>query len=214
MLSHEATNSRNRRILSQTHNLSSILHTVVLERLKRNRLTGTLHLLGLGVHLLLSLLSSSTKPQDEVKGRLFLDVVVGKGAAIFQLLSGEDETLLIGGDSFLILNLGLDVVNGVGRLNIKRDGLAYGFIETFRDVSQTFDNRDKNEQDKERGVEVHRHGARDQNQELDKLTVNKVARLGERKNERKQRVDRVLCIILTCKGLYKNLHGKSRHWVP
>jgi hypothetical protein len=29
-----------------------------------------------------------------MKGRFFLDVVVGESAAIFQLLSGEDQSLL------------------------------------------------------------------------------------------------------------------------
>ena len=34
-----------------------------------------------------------------MKGGLLLDVVVGKSAAILELLSGEDETLLIRGDT-------------------------------------------------------------------------------------------------------------------
>jgi hypothetical protein len=55
-----------------------------------------------------------------VKSGLFLDVVVAQSAAILELLSGEDETLLIWGDSFLVLDLGLDVVNGVRRLDIKK----------------------------------------------------------------------------------------------
>ena len=59
-----------------------------------------------------------------MKSRLLLDVVVGKGAAIFELLSGKDKTLLIRGNSFLVLDLGLDVVNGVTGLDIKSDGLT------------------------------------------------------------------------------------------
>ena len=69
-------------------------------------------------------LHTATKTEDEVKGRLLLDVVVRESAAILQLLTGEDKTLLIGGDALLVLDLGLDVVNGVTRLNIKSDGLA------------------------------------------------------------------------------------------
>ncbi|KAI1148814.1 hypothetical protein F4825DRAFT_78760 [Nemania diffusa] len=53
-----------------------------------------------------------------------LDVVVGKGSAILELLSGEDETLLIRGDSLLILNLALHVVDGIGGLDLEGDGLA------------------------------------------------------------------------------------------
>ena len=59
-----------------------------------------------------------------MKGRLLLDVVVGKGTAILELLSGKDKTLLIRGNSFLVLDLGLDVVDGVARLDIKGDGLT------------------------------------------------------------------------------------------
>jgi len=69
-------------------------------------------------------LHTTTKSKDEMESGLLLDVIVGEGAAIFELLSGEDKTLLIGRDSFLILNLGLHVVNGVAGLNLKGDGLA------------------------------------------------------------------------------------------
>jgi len=48
-----------------------------------------------------------------MEGRLFLDVIVGEGSAVFELLSGKDESLLVRRDSFLVLNLGLDVVNSV-----------------------------------------------------------------------------------------------------
>ena len=41
-----------------------------------------------------------------------------------QLLSGEDESLLIRGNAFLVLNLGLDVFDSVGRLHVEGDGLA------------------------------------------------------------------------------------------
>ena len=59
-----------------------------------------------------------------MKSRLLLDVIVGKGAAILELLSGKDKTLLIRGNSFLVLDLGLDVVNSVTGLDIKGDGLT------------------------------------------------------------------------------------------
>lgn len=59
-----------------------------------------------------------------MKSRFFLDVVVGQGAAIFKLLAREDETLLIGRNAFLVLNLGLYVVDGIARLDFKGDGLA------------------------------------------------------------------------------------------
>jgi hypothetical protein len=59
-----------------------------------------------------------------VQGGLLLDVVIRESTSIFQLLSSEDQTLLIRGDSLLVLDLGFDVVNGIRWLNIERDGLA------------------------------------------------------------------------------------------
>ena len=53
-----------------------------------------------------------------------LNVVVAKSAAIFQLLASKDQTLLVRRDSFLVLDLGLDIVDGVGRLDLEGDGLA------------------------------------------------------------------------------------------
>ena len=53
-----------------------------------------------------------------------LDVVVGKSAAILELLAGENQTLLIRGNAFLVLDLGLDIVDSVARLHLKGDGLA------------------------------------------------------------------------------------------
>jgi len=48
-----------------------------------------------------------------MESALLLDVVVGQSAAIFQLFTGEDQPLLIWGNSFLVLDLGLDILNGV-----------------------------------------------------------------------------------------------------
>jgi hypothetical protein len=70
-----------------------------------------------------------------------LNVVVRKGAAILQLLAGENQTaakletriakiqlfnipLLIRGNAFLILDLLLDILNGVRGFDLKSDGLA------------------------------------------------------------------------------------------
>ena len=55
---------------------------------------------------------------------LLLDVVVAQRAAIFELLAREDEALLVGRDALLVLDLLLDVVDRVARLDIERDGLA------------------------------------------------------------------------------------------
>jgi hypothetical protein len=59
-----------------------------------------------------------------VKRGFLLDVVVGQGAAVFELLASEDQALLVRGDALLVLDLRLDVVDGVARLNLEGDGLA------------------------------------------------------------------------------------------
>ena len=48
-------------------------------------------------------LHSSSQSKNQVKGRLFLDVVVGKSSAILELFSSENKTLLIRGDTLFIL---------------------------------------------------------------------------------------------------------------
>merc|ERR1711944_385849 len=68
-------------------------------------------------------LHASPQPKNEVKGRLLLDVVVGKSSSVLQLLAGEDQPLLIWGNAFLVLDLGLDVLNAIGGLDLEGDGL-------------------------------------------------------------------------------------------
>ena len=58
-------------------------------------------------------LHATAETEDEMEGAFLLDVVVDKGAAVLKLLLGEDEPLLVWGNSFLVLDLGLDVVDGV-----------------------------------------------------------------------------------------------------
>merc|ERR1712079_502433 len=58
-----------------------------------------------------------------MESALLLDVVVREGPAIFQLLSSKDQPLLVWGDALLVLDLGLDILNGVRRLHLQGDGL-------------------------------------------------------------------------------------------
>merc|ERR1719464_2050847 len=69
-------------------------------------------------------LHTSSQSQDKMKGRLFLDVVVGQSSSIFQLFSSKDQSLLIWRDSFFVLDLGLNVLNGITRLHLQSDGLT------------------------------------------------------------------------------------------
>ena len=46
-----------------------------------------------------------TEAEHEVEGRFPLDVVIREGAAILELLAREDQTLLVGRDALLVLDL-------------------------------------------------------------------------------------------------------------
>jgi hypothetical protein len=92
--------------------------------------------------------SRRNAPEDQVEGGLLLDVVVAQSTAILKLLAGEDQSLLVWGNSIyarirfqsacspahlnpaavdaplLVLDLGLNIIDSVGRLHLKGDSLA------------------------------------------------------------------------------------------
>ena len=55
---------------------------------------------------------------------LLLDVVVREAAVVFQLLTGEDQSLVIWWNTSLILDRRLRVGDGACRLQIQYDGFA------------------------------------------------------------------------------------------
>ncbi|BAT01542.1 Os07g0489650, partial [Oryza sativa Japonica Group] len=67
--------------------------------------------------------AAAAEAKHEVQRRLLLDVVVGQRPAVLQLLPGEDQPLLVRRDTFLVLDLGLDIVDGVAALDLEGDGL-------------------------------------------------------------------------------------------
>jgi hypothetical protein len=80
-------------------------------------------------------LHTTSESKNEMESGLLLDVVVRKSSAIFQLLTGEDESLLIWGDTFFVLDLSLDIFDGVCWLDIEGDGLACeGFDEDLHNA--------------------------------------------------------------------------------
>merc|ERR1712203_1062152 len=68
-------------------------------------------------------LHTSSQSEHKMEGALLLDVVVGESSSVLQLLACEDQPLLIWGDSLLVLDLSLDVLNRVRGLDLKGDGL-------------------------------------------------------------------------------------------
>ena len=86
----------------QTLDLAIAIDLVVLEHSELGLLALMLDLLGCGVYLLLALLGSSAQTKNEVESRLLLDVVIGERAAVFELLAGEDQALLVWWDALLV----------------------------------------------------------------------------------------------------------------
>merc|ERR1719154_221445 len=110
-------------LAAEAGDLAVVVNLVVLEDGELDLPVLVLDLLGGGVVLLLALLGTSPQPEDEVEGGLLLDVVVGEGPAVLQLLAGEDQPLLVRGDALLVLDLGLDILDGVRGLHLQGDGL-------------------------------------------------------------------------------------------
>merc|ERR1712121_363995 len=83
-------------------------------------------------------LHTSSQSENQMQGAFLLDVIVGEGSSILKLLSGKDQPLLVWGNAFLVLDLGLDILNGVRRFNLESDGLAsQGLDEDLHTSSQS-----------------------------------------------------------------------------
>merc|ERR1712110_1245589 len=75
-------------------------------------------------------LHATPKAEHQMERGLLLDVIVRKCATVLELLTSEDEALLIWGDALLVLDFGLDIVYRVAGLDVQRDRLAcQGFHE-------------------------------------------------------------------------------------
>jgi hypothetical protein len=59
-----------------------------------------------------------------VQSRLLLDVVVAQSTSVLELLASKNKSLLVWGNTLLVLDLGFDIVNGIGRLDFQGDGLS------------------------------------------------------------------------------------------
>jgi hypothetical protein len=69
-------------------------------------------------------LHSSSQSKDQMESGFLLNVIIGEGSSVFQLFSGKNKSLLIGGNSFFVLDLGLDVFNGIRGFDFQSDSLS------------------------------------------------------------------------------------------
>merc|ERR1712002_377882 len=100
----------------QTSDFSILVDLVILEDRKLDQLLLVLDLLGGGKGLLLTLLPTTSQAEDKMEGGLLLDVVVGQSTSILELLACEDQTLLIGRNALIVLNLSLDIFDAIAGL--------------------------------------------------------------------------------------------------
>ena len=124
VVGHEDTSTTGWALSSQSLDLSVVVNLVVGQDSQLVLSVLVLDLLWGGVDLLLSLLTTTSQSKNQVKSGLLLDVVVRQGSAILQLLTSEDQSLLVRWDSLLVLDLGLNIVNGVGGLDFQGNGLT------------------------------------------------------------------------------------------
>ncbi len=72
--------------------------------------------------------SSLRRYQPNTSTAVLLNVALGERAAVLELLAGKDEALLIRRDAILVLNLLLHRLDGVGRVDVERDGLPVSVL--------------------------------------------------------------------------------------
>src|SRR3989338_4559515 len=115
VLGHEDTSSARRvgALAAKTGDLSVLADIIVEEGSHLDLLLIVGLHLGLGEVLLLPLLGSSYETKNQVEGRFLLNVVVRESTTILELLTSEDQTLLIRGNTLFVLDLLLDSLDGV-----------------------------------------------------------------------------------------------------
>jgi hypothetical protein len=59
-----------------------------------------------------------------MKSGLLLNVIIRESATVLELLASKDQALLVRRDALLVLNLALDIVDGIRGFNLEGDGLA------------------------------------------------------------------------------------------
>merc|ERR1712042_283444 len=69
-------------------------------------------------------LHTASQTENQMQSGLLLDVVIRESSTILKLFASKDQPLLVWGNAFLILDLSLDIFNGIRWFNLEGDGLA------------------------------------------------------------------------------------------
>lgn len=91
-----------RALSPQAFDLAITIHLVILQHGELGLLTLVLDLLRSSVDLLLPLLTSTTQAENQMKSALLLNIIIGEGATILELLAGKDQTLLVRWDTLFV----------------------------------------------------------------------------------------------------------------
>ena len=66
--------------------------------------------------------------------RFLLNIVVSEGSAVIELLATEDQTLLVNGDSFFVLDLGFHAFDRISCGHVEGVGLAREGLDEYLHV--------------------------------------------------------------------------------
>ena len=66
----------------------------------------------------------SSQSQDQMQCGFLLDVIIREGSTILKLFACKNKPLLVWGDAFLVLDLGLNVLDGIRSFHVKGDRFA------------------------------------------------------------------------------------------
>merc|ERR1712015_476857 len=109
---------------AETVDFAIFLNLVITEGRQLDLCSLMLDFLGGGVVLLLALLTATSQSEHQMKSGLLLDVVIAQGSSIFKLFAGEDQSLLVWRNAFLVLDFGFHILNCIRGFDLKGDGLA------------------------------------------------------------------------------------------
>merc|ERR1712189_58561 len=105
-----------------TSYLTVLINFVILQHSKLHFLFLVLDFLRCCVILLLSFLTTTSKSKNQMKCGLLLDVVITQSATVLQLFTSKNKTLLVGWNTFFVLDLGFNIINGITWFDLESDG--------------------------------------------------------------------------------------------
>merc|ERR1719445_2360997 len=80
-----------------------------------------------------------------MESRFLLDIIISKSSTIFQLLTSENQTLLVRRNTFLVLDLLLHIFNCVTRFNIQSNSFTSQSFDENLHSTTTSKSKDKME---------------------------------------------------------------------